>query len=128
MNTLFSLAIAGHNSIAELPTAAWDVKSFLKNAGAFVKDAGGLLLILMGLAAIVWGGVLLLKKLMGGQQNQDSWVKIIMLLLVGGAIAAGGFTLIAKFGEGGKTTIEQLGNGTILWDTAAPLGMLFGLG
>jgi hypothetical protein len=100
--------------VPALPTAAWDLVSFLENAGEYVKTGGGALLVAMGLVALVWGGVLLLKKLMGGQQNQDSWMKIIGLMIIGGAIAVGGFTLIFTIGSGGKTTIEDLGGGTLL--------------
>lgn len=134
MNTIISLASRSAEAatsttpIPALPTAAWDLVSFLENAGEYVKTGGGALLILMGLAALVWGGVLLLKKLMGGQQNQDSWIKIIGLMIIGGAIAVGGFSLIFTIGSGGKKTIEDLGGGTFLWDAAQPLGALFGLG
>lgn len=121
-------AAAGSTPISALPTAAWDLVSFLENAGEYVKTGGGALLILMGLAALVWGGVLLLKKLMGGQQNQDSWIKIIGMMIIGGAIAVGGFTLIFTIGSGGKKTIEDLGGATFLWDAAQPLGVLLGIG
>lgn len=120
MNTMTSLAsraletAPGSTEPAALPTAAWDLVSALENAGEYVKNGGGALLVMMGLAALVWGGVLLLKKLMSGQQNQDSWVKIIMLMIIGGAIAVGGFTLIFEIGSGGKDTIEDLGGGTLM--------------
>lgn len=126
-HSLGSAAGTGSQAPAALPTAAWDLVSFLQNAGEYVKIAGGALLILMGLAALVWGGVLLLKKLMGGPQNQDSWVKVIGLMIIGGAIAVGGFSLIFTIGSGGKKTIEDLGGGTFLWDAAMPLGALLGI-
>lgn len=133
MNTIASLASQALESspaaasIPALPTAAWDLVSFLENAGEYVKTGGGALLILMGLAALVWGGVLLLKKLMSGQQNQDSWFKIIGMMIIGGAIAVGGFTLIFTIGSGGKKTIEDLGGGTFLFDAVQPFGILLGL-
>lgn len=110
-----------------LPTAAWDLKSFLENGAEYLKTVGGALLVVMGVAAVIWGAVLVIKKLMSGQQNQDNWVKIIMLLIVGGAIAVGGFALVFEIGSGGKKTIEDLGGGTILWDSLQPLGMFLGL-
>lgn len=135
MNTITSLASraaqnadSGTPTIETLPTAAWDLVSFLENAGEYVKIAGGALLILMGVAALVWGGVLLLKKLMSGMQNQDSWLKIIGLMIIGGAIAVGGFSLIFTIGSGGKKTIEDLGGGTFLFDAVQPFGMFLGLG
>lgn len=120
MNTFTSLAsraletAPGSTEAAALPTAAWDLVSFFENAGEYAKTGGGALLVAMGIVALVWGGVLLLKKLMAGQQNQDSWIKIIMLMIIGGAIAVGGFALIFEIGSGGKTTIEDLGGGTLM--------------
>lgn len=134
MNPITALAsraaetAAGTTPIPALPTAAWDVVSFLTNAASYVKTGGGALLILMGIAALVWGGVLLLKKLMGGQQNQDSWVKIILMIIIGGAIAVGGFALVFTIGSGGKKTIDDLGGATFLLDSLPLFGSLFGLG
>lgn len=133
MNIVTSLAsravetATSTSTLPALPTAAWDLTSALTNAGDYVRTAGGALLIMMGLVALVWGGVLLLKKLMAGQQNQDSWMKIIGLMIVGGAIAVGGFGLIFTIGSGGQETIEDLGGGTFLLG-AQSLGTLLGLG
>jgi hypothetical protein len=116
--------------IPALPTAAWDLVSFLTNATSYVKTGGGALLILMGIAALVWGGVQLVIKLMGGaqSQNQTSWIKIILMIIIGGAIAVGGFSLVFTIGSGGKKTIDDLGGGTFLWDSLPLFGSLFGLG
>ncbi|MFJ2662601.1 hypothetical protein [Arthrobacter koreensis] len=135
MNTITSLASravqnadSGTPTIDSLPTAAWDLVSFLENAGEYIKVAGGAFLILVGLAALVWGAFLALKKLMGGMQNQDSWGKIIIMVILGGAIAVGGFSLVFTIGSGGRKTIEDLGGGTFLFDAIQPLGMFLGLG
>jgi hypothetical protein len=93
-----------------------------------VKEAGGGVLILMGLVALVWGGVLALKKLMAGQGNQTSWGTIILLIILGGAIAVGGFALIFEIGSGGKQTIEDIGGGTLLFNPIAPMTAALGLG
>ena len=119
---------AGAPQFPTLAPAAWDLASFLTNAASYVKIIGGGALILMGIAALVWGGILLLKKLMGGQQNQDSWVKIILLIIIGGAISVGGFAMVFTIGSGGKKTIEDLGGATFLWDSLPAFGPLFGLG
>ncbi|BAS11925.1 hypothetical protein AHiyo8_02280 [Arthrobacter sp. Hiyo8] len=50
-------------------TAAWDIKNLLSNAKTWVQTVGGLLLMLLGVAGLIWGGVLLVKKLMGNQQG-----------------------------------------------------------
>lgn len=114
--------------VPSLPTAAWDVVSFLQNAATYAKTGGGALLILLGIVALVWGGVLVLKKLMAGQQNQDSWMKIIGLIIIGGAIAVGGFAMVFTIGSGGKKTIDDLGGATFLWDSIPTFGALLGLG
>lgn len=95
--------------------ASWDVGSFLENARGTIQLWGGALVGLLGVAAIVWGGVTLVLKLMANQQNEGkySWMKIILLLLIGGALAAGGWALLDQVSSGGRTTIEELGGGTI---------------
>lgn len=101
-------------NMINLPSASWDLLSFLQSATEYVRVAGGSLLALMGTAGVVWGGVLLVKKLMASQQDQTSWAKIIGLILIGGALMVGGFSLISTIAAGGKTTIEDLGGGMIL--------------
>lgn len=100
----------------QLSTAAWDILSLLKNSKTWLQTAGGLLLMLMGVAGLVVGGVFLIIKLMGSAQSaqKHSWGQIVMLLLAGGALAAGGLALISKLASGSKTTIEQLGGGDII--------------
>lgn len=114
---IYETAVQAHSAaVAGLASGAWDLQSFLQNAKNYVQTAGGALLMLVGTAALVWGGVLLVKKLMspaqGGQHT--SWGTIVMLVLIGGALATGGWTLISKVGSGGQTTITQLGGGSIV--------------
>ena len=96
-----------------LVPAAWDLKNFFTNASKYTEEVGGGLLILLGTAGVVWGGVLLIKKLMA-QQDQTSWLKIIGLIIIGGALMASGFGLISQIAKGGETTIKDLGGGVIL--------------
>lgn len=100
----------------QLSTAAWDILSLLKNSKTWLQTAGGLLLMLLGVAGLVVGGVFLIIKLMGSAQSaqKHGWGQIVMLLLAGGALAAGGLALISKLTSGSKTTIEQLGGGDII--------------
>ncbi|WP_049576790.1 hypothetical protein [Nocardiopsis sp. SBT366] len=102
-------------NLTNLPFASWDLLSFFENATNYVRMAGGSLLALMGTVGVVWGGVLLVKKLMASQQDQTSWVKIIGLIFIGGALMVGGFSLISTIAAGGRTTIEDLGGGMILF-------------
>ncbi|NEA20720.1 hypothetical protein [Streptomyces halstedii] len=106
---------------ASLPSAAWDLTSFLQNAKSQIQLWGGLLLMLLGAAGLVWGGVLLLKKLMANPQsagNQQGWGTVALLILVGGALATGGWSLISTIGSGGQQTITDLGGGTVIIQTA----------
>lgn len=101
-------------TITQLPAAAgWDLVSFLKNAADYAKIAGGALVTLIGVVAVVWGAVLLVKKFMS-EQSRDSWLKIIALMLIGGAIVASGAAIIWTVTSGGQQTIEDLGGGSIL--------------
>lgn len=112
----------------ELPTAAWDLTSFLENAKSQIQLWGGLLLMLLGAVGLVWGGVLLIKKLMANPQTagqQQGWGTIALLILVGGALGTGGWQLISTIGSGGQQTIEDLGGGTVIVQT---VGSLLGSG
>lgn len=100
------------DSQAWLPTAAWDLQSFIGNAKDFAESAGGGLLMLMGVVGLIWGAVLLIKKLMSGQQHGGAgWGQIVLLILAGGALSTGGWSLVKKIGSGGQDTIEKLGEG-----------------
>lgn len=95
--------------------ADWDLKSFIVNATTYIKFIGGLVIALMGTAAVVWGAYKFFAKLFGGQSAaQTSWFTVALLIIVGGAAMAGGGSLVFGIAEGGKTTIEDLGGGMIL--------------
>ncbi|AOY70986.1 hypothetical protein ACIQF8_03260 [Pseudarthrobacter sp. NPDC092184] len=105
-----------------LPTAAWDLTSFLENAKSQIQLWGGLLLMLLGAVGLVWGGVLLIKKLMATPQSagqQQGWGTIALLILVGGALGTGGWSLINTIGSGGQKTLEDLGGGSVLVQTVS---------
>ncbi|MFD7554579.1 MULTISPECIES: hypothetical protein [unclassified Streptomyces] len=105
---------------APLPSAAWDLTSFLTNAKGQVQLWGGSVLMLLGVVGLVWGGVLLIKKLMANPQSagqQQGWGTIALLVLVGGALSTGGWTLIQTIGSGGQQTITDLGGGTVIVQT-----------
>ncbi|MFF3697296.1 hypothetical protein [Streptomyces sp. NPDC002221] len=115
---------------ASLPSAAWDLTSFLQNTKTQIQLWGGLLLMLIGAAGLVWGGVLLIRKLMANPQSggqQQSWGTIALLILVGGALGSGGWSLISTIGSGGQKTITDLGGGTVIVQPASQVsGFLSG--
>ena len=108
-----------------VPSAAWDLGSFLENARSQVQVWGGLVLMLVGAAALVWGGVLLLKKLLANPQTagqQAGWGTIAALIIVAGALGTGGWQFIETVGSGGQQTIEDLGGGTVIVPTVDQAG------
>ena len=105
-----------------LPTAAWDLTSFLENAKVQIQLWGGLLLMLLGAVGLIWGAVLLIKKLMANPQSagqQQGWGSIALLILIGGAVSTGGWSLVSTVGSGGQQTIEDLGGGTVILQTVS---------
>lgn len=93
---------------------AWDLGSFLRNATSTLKTWGGYLIILIGVVMVVWSVVMIARGLISHGKTQVSWPVAIILLILGGAFMVGGFSFVADIASGGKQTIEDLGNGTIL--------------
>ena len=93
---------------------AWDLGSFLQNATSTLKTWGGYLIILIGVVMVVWSVVMMARGLISHGKIQVSWPVAIILLILGGAFMVGGFSFVANIASGGKQTIEDLGNGTIL--------------
>lgn len=111
-------------SVVSMPSAAWDVVSFLENAGDYLKQIGQPLLIIMGIALLIWGFVKAAMKLLGNPQSSQqhgSWGLIVVMIIVGGALMIGGFNLAETVGSGGKDTIIDMGGGSIF------LGSVLGL-
>lgn len=103
-------------TIYTMVPAAWDVESFLENAKSKLEEWGGLGIMLIGTAVLVWFAVKLAMKIMASPQNQQqqtSWGMLAVGLVVGGALSLGGWSLISEVGSGGQQTVEDLGTGTI---------------
>lgn len=93
---------------------AWDLGSFLQNATSTLKTWGGYLIILIGVVMVVWSVVMIARGLISHGKTQVSWPVAIILLILGGAFMFGGFSFVENIASGGKKTIEDLGNSTIL--------------
>lgn len=93
---------------------AWDLGSFLQNATSTLKTWGGYLIILIGVVMVVWSVVMIARGLISHGKTQTSWPVAIILLILGGAFMVGGFSFVSNIASGGKQTIEDLGNDTIL--------------
>lgn len=104
------------NAVSSLPTAAWDLKSFLSNAKDYTEVIGGSFLMLLGVIALIVGGTYLVMKLWGSQQSgqKHGWGQIIMLIIIGGALSSVGLNLMTTIGSGGNKTITDLGGGTAI--------------
>lgn len=90
----------------------WDIASFLTNSATSLRSWGNILIVLIGVALIIWSAVQIARGLMSKNGQQVSWPKNIIMLIVGGAFVAGGFALMSTLASGGKDTIVGLGNGT----------------
>lgn len=88
---------------------AWNLKTFLENAKNNATAWGGVFVGLMGIIMILFAVWLTAKHLMSQGRSQTSWGTIIILFIVGGFATGGGLTLITQVAEGGKQTIEELG-------------------
>ncbi|MGH3976275.1 MAG: hypothetical protein ACRDS9_23570 [Pseudonocardiaceae bacterium] len=116
MSDIYQATMTAYDGAGSAAPGAWDLLSFLENANAYLQIAGGALLMLLGVACLIWGGVVCVKKLTASAQaaSQEHWSKIVVLILVGGAFMGGGWPLISKIGSGGEKTITELGGGTIV--------------
>jgi hypothetical protein len=116
MMKIIEAEVAAGATVDSLPTAAWDLESFLNNAKTYTENIGGLILMLLGVVALIWGAVQLVKKLMGNPQTsqQINWGTVALLIIVGGALSTGGFSLMKDVGSGGEETINDLGGNTVI--------------
>lgn len=95
--------------------SGWDLENLLTNATAKVKLWVGLFFGLIGIIAIARGVYKFFTKLFGDPSGQQtSWLTIAALIIAGAVVAFGGTTLVFDIAQGGKQTIEDLGNGMIL--------------
>jgi hypothetical protein len=121
MTNIYEAAVlSAAQAQGHLPTAAWDLTTLLQNAKAQTQLWGGLVLMLLGAAGLVWGGVQLIRKLMASQQGASQlpgWGRVALLIMIGGAISTGGWQLVSTVGSGGQKTIEDLGGGTVIVQT-----------
>lgn len=124
-------APAAAASLGDLSPAAWDVGTFLSNATKVIQRWGGLLIMLIGTAMLIWAAVKVGQKLMAGPQSQGQqtgWGGILLLVIVGGGLAGGGWSLMNTLGSGGKKSILDLGNGAITPESIEMVTRLLGVG
>ena len=104
MNGLVNLVmLTGNNkSIGEI----------LKNATSTLGNWGGILITLIGVILIIWGGVQIAKGFMAHGKGNTNWLVVILMIVVGGAFVAGGMSTLNLIGEMGQSSVEDLMNGS----------------
>lgn len=100
-----------------LPSSSWSILNLLDNTNSLGKVVAGGVLTLIGLITLVWGIVKILAKLMRYEfvSVSQSWPVMIGAVILGGALMVGGFSLALDIAEGGKQTVDDLGNAMILF-------------
>lgn len=98
-----------------MPTLAWDIGTFLRNATKTIKQWGSYLIILIGVVLIIVSIWQIAKGLISHGKGQTNWAVAIIMLIIGGALMAGGFGLVSTIASGGGQTINELGAGTATW-------------
>lgn len=100
-------------NVANVMALAWDLGTFLQNATSTLKTWGNYLIILIGVVMIIVAVYQIAKGLIShGRGQPTNWFVAILLLIIGGALMVGGFTWVSGIAEGGKQTIDDLGNGS----------------
>lgn len=71
------------------------------------KHLGGLLLTLVGVIALIIGGVRLVGNFTSKQGPQTSWFTVIGLIVIGGIMLVGGFGMLELFGSSAYYTLNN---------------------
>lgn len=104
------LSILANGTTGSTGDSSWSVTNFLNNATSQIQEWLGALIVLIGFVMVGFGVYQIAKGLISHGKQQTNWVIAILLLIMGGALVAGGFSLVMTIAEGGKQTIEDLGN------------------
>lgn len=98
--------------MADEATSTWDITSFLTNSKTTLSSWFALASAIIGVIVLFVGVWMIASGLMSNGKKQTNWIVAIICLIVGGALAStGGWSLVEKIGEGGQTTIKDLGAG-----------------
>lgn len=90
----------------------WDLTTFLNNATAQLKTWGGALICLVGIVMIIVAVVQIARKFIAPQGAPGGWAMPIVCFIIGGALLAGGWSMVASMAKGGQKTLEDLGGKT----------------
>lgn len=90
----------------------FDIVTFLKNAANYLKEIGHYVMIVAGIILIIIAAIQIAKGLASGGKGQVNWVMSIGCLLAGGALAIGGWNLMASLSQAGADTLNEIGGGS----------------
>ena len=95
----------------------WSIDSLLNSVQSKIGTWGQILVVIIGLVMVIAGVFKIAKGLMSHGQGQVNWVLNIALILIGGVLAFGsGWAILEQMGTGTETTLNELGQGTIVMD------------
>lgn len=94
-----------------LMSASWSIDSFLNNSREAVKTYGGLFLMVLGAAILVYGGYKLFRAVTGRTGSTGpEWGKVVLSIIIGGVLLISGKTIMFDVGQAGNTLVNKLGN------------------
>lgn len=103
-------------------SSRFDIENLLTNAGSTLAGWAKLLMIIIGIIMVVVGVYQIAKGLMsgGGQRGaQTNWIVAILLIVLGGALGffgGGGWDFVVTIAQGGKKTINDLAQQSVILD------------
>lgn len=91
---------------------AWDFGDFLTALQQTILSYGKVIIGIIGLIMVVASVYQIAKNLISHGKSQTNWVITIALLLVGGVLMlSSSWDFIKSVSEGGKNTLDDLGQG-----------------
>lgn len=96
---------------ANLLSASWSIDSFLTNSKTAVVKYGGMFLLVLGAAILIYGGYKLFRAVTGRTGSTGpEWGKVILSIVIGGVLFISGTHIMEDVGHAGDTLVNQLGN------------------
>ena len=94
-------------------TTDWTISGFLDALQRSIGNYVQIIIMIIGLVMVGVGIYQIAKNLISGGKGQTNWVTTFILIIVGGTfMLSGGWNVIRHFASGGKTTLDNMGQGT----------------
>lgn len=99
-----------------MKTGAFDFGTLLENGFNWVTENGQKLLLILGIATLLWAAIMLVRNLWSqsrqGGPPPAKWTYILAGFLVGGVLLFGGLPMITNMSRAGQDTIVKMGTTT----------------